>query len=94
MAAPSSWCGPTIGCAPGGPRAERSLVLARRLALVEHILPSLPGRRGMVIISPAALPLDALTGHSLWMGQAPLVEIPAQFEPELLDPGDLRGHRS
>ena len=38
----------------GGPELKEVWSWRGDLALVEHILPSLPGRRGMVIISPAA----------------------------------------
>jgi hypothetical protein len=57
-------------------------------ASIDQILPASAGRPGAVIMNPGACALDGATGEPRWTGQAPLVALPAQFAPELLDPGD------
>jgi hypothetical protein len=57
-------------------------------AAIERILLASHRRPAAVILNPPFHALDGATGQSRWTGQAPLVNMPAQFAPELLDAGD------
>ena len=55
---------------------------------LEQILPASSAGVAAFILDDPFRALDGATGHTRWTGQAPLVGIPPQFAPELLDPGD------